>query len=219
MPQQSLASREMASLLGVLAHPHRIRIVEELRAGELDVNSLQSILGGKPFAGIAAPVGVAFAPDCGGAAGRPARFLPAAARWLGEVAGERPGICGARAAVGPGHSRGGGCEPGDLVGGDRAGERRVTERTLGRLGEMGVGFPRIRVSGWYSSVRFPEKAVSTTLEEYPKMLRSLYLITGTGVSLLAADLSANAEVFGEGGGWAMAAIGAALVLQRRIRRG
>lgn len=35
----------MAELLGVLAHPHRVRIVEELRAGEKDVNSLQVILG------------------------------------------------------------------------------------------------------------------------------------------------------------------------------
>jgi DNA-binding transcriptional ArsR family regulator len=35
----------MASLLGVLAHPHRVRIIEELRNGELDVNSLQDILG------------------------------------------------------------------------------------------------------------------------------------------------------------------------------
>ena len=34
----------MASLLGVLAHPHRVRIVEELRAGEKDVNTLQDIL-------------------------------------------------------------------------------------------------------------------------------------------------------------------------------
>jgi len=34
----------MASLLGVLAHPHRVRIIEELRNGEMDVNSLQDIL-------------------------------------------------------------------------------------------------------------------------------------------------------------------------------
>lgn len=44
MPQRFVVSREMATLLGVLAHPHRIRIVEELRTGELDVNSLQDIL-------------------------------------------------------------------------------------------------------------------------------------------------------------------------------
>ena len=44
MPQRLVVSREMAALLGVLAHPHRVRIVEELRTGELDVNSLQDIL-------------------------------------------------------------------------------------------------------------------------------------------------------------------------------
>jgi DNA-binding transcriptional ArsR family regulator len=44
MPQRLVVLREMATLLGVLAHPHRVRIVEELRAGELDVNSLQRIL-------------------------------------------------------------------------------------------------------------------------------------------------------------------------------
>jgi DNA-binding transcriptional ArsR family regulator len=31
--------------LGVLAHPHRIRIIEELRDGECDVKSLQETLG------------------------------------------------------------------------------------------------------------------------------------------------------------------------------
>ncbi len=45
MPLRSLVTKEMADLLGVLAHPHRIRIVEELREGELDVNSIQNILG------------------------------------------------------------------------------------------------------------------------------------------------------------------------------
>jgi len=34
----------MANLLGVLAHPHRVRIIQELRQGELDVNSLQEVL-------------------------------------------------------------------------------------------------------------------------------------------------------------------------------
>lgn len=32
-------------MLGALSHPHRIRIVEELRSAELDVNSIQQILG------------------------------------------------------------------------------------------------------------------------------------------------------------------------------
>ncbi len=45
MPNRSLVSKELAQLLSVLAHPHRIRIVEELRDKELDVNGLQSILG------------------------------------------------------------------------------------------------------------------------------------------------------------------------------
>lgn len=45
MPSRAIVTKEMADLLGVLAHPHRIRIVEELQRGELDVNSLQAILG------------------------------------------------------------------------------------------------------------------------------------------------------------------------------
>ncbi|MFN3323752.1 MAG: ArsR/SmtB family transcription factor [Bryobacteraceae bacterium] len=45
IPARVLATQELAKLLGVLAHPHRIRIVEELRHRELDVNSLQKILG------------------------------------------------------------------------------------------------------------------------------------------------------------------------------
>lgn len=31
-------------MLGALSHPHRIRIVEELKSGEMDVNSLQRVL-------------------------------------------------------------------------------------------------------------------------------------------------------------------------------
>lgn len=45
MPNRLLITKELAKLLGVLGHPHRIRIVEELRNRELDVNSLQQILG------------------------------------------------------------------------------------------------------------------------------------------------------------------------------
>ena len=45
MPTRSFVTSEMAELLGVLAHPQRIRIVEELRKVEMDVNSLQAILG------------------------------------------------------------------------------------------------------------------------------------------------------------------------------
>jgi len=44
MPERALISKELAVLLGVLAHPHRIRIIEELRSGELDVNTLQAEL-------------------------------------------------------------------------------------------------------------------------------------------------------------------------------
>jgi DNA-binding transcriptional ArsR family regulator len=44
MPYRSVVSRELAELLGVLAHPHRLRIVEELRGRELDVGSLKGLL-------------------------------------------------------------------------------------------------------------------------------------------------------------------------------
>lgn len=44
MPQRALTAKLLAELLGVLAHPHRVRIVEELRNGEMDVNSLQAVL-------------------------------------------------------------------------------------------------------------------------------------------------------------------------------
>ena len=45
MPHRALVSKELAELLGVLSHPHRIRIIQELRDGEHDVNSLQTALG------------------------------------------------------------------------------------------------------------------------------------------------------------------------------
>lgn len=45
MPHRVIVAKELAELLGVLAHPQRIRIVEELRDGERDVNSLQAALG------------------------------------------------------------------------------------------------------------------------------------------------------------------------------
>ncbi|MDF1661007.1 MAG: metalloregulator ArsR/SmtB family transcription factor [Planctomycetota bacterium] len=44
MPARDLVTKELASLLGVFSHPHRIRIVEELRSGEHDVNALQELL-------------------------------------------------------------------------------------------------------------------------------------------------------------------------------
>ena len=45
MPHRVLVTKELAEFLGVLSHSHRIRIVEELRDGEHDVNSLQKALG------------------------------------------------------------------------------------------------------------------------------------------------------------------------------
>jgi len=45
MPHRTLVTKELAELFGVLSHPHRIRIIEELRDGEHDVNSLQTALG------------------------------------------------------------------------------------------------------------------------------------------------------------------------------
>ena len=44
MPQRTLVTKELADFLGVLAHPRRVRIIEELRDEERDVNSLQSAL-------------------------------------------------------------------------------------------------------------------------------------------------------------------------------
>ena len=40
MPYRLLAARELAEFLRALAHPRRIQILEELRAGERDVASL-----------------------------------------------------------------------------------------------------------------------------------------------------------------------------------
>lgn len=45
MPHRALVTKELADFLGVLSHPHRIRIIEELRDGEHDVNSLKEALG------------------------------------------------------------------------------------------------------------------------------------------------------------------------------
>jgi DNA-binding transcriptional ArsR family regulator len=45
VPYRAVVTRELADLFGVLSHPHRIRIIEELREGERDVNSLAEILG------------------------------------------------------------------------------------------------------------------------------------------------------------------------------
>lgn len=45
MPARVTVSRELSSLFAVLANPHRVRLVEELREGEVDVNGLQKALG------------------------------------------------------------------------------------------------------------------------------------------------------------------------------
>jgi len=45
MPVRDIASRELAKLFAVFAHPDRVRIIEELGVGEKDVNSIQAVLG------------------------------------------------------------------------------------------------------------------------------------------------------------------------------
>ena len=44
MAWRAFLTKEMSDFLAVLAHPHRVRIVQELRSGELDVNSIQAVL-------------------------------------------------------------------------------------------------------------------------------------------------------------------------------
>ena len=45
MPHRALVTKELAEFLGALSHPHRIRIIEELRNGERNVNALKEALG------------------------------------------------------------------------------------------------------------------------------------------------------------------------------
>lgn len=45
MPYRKIVSKQLSDLLKALAHPHRLQIVEELGSREVDVNSLQEILG------------------------------------------------------------------------------------------------------------------------------------------------------------------------------
>jgi DNA-binding transcriptional ArsR family regulator len=45
VPARAAVSRELAHLFGVLANAHRIRIIQELGGGEVDVNGLQQALG------------------------------------------------------------------------------------------------------------------------------------------------------------------------------
>ena len=45
MPYRKVATNELAKLLGVLSNPYRIRILEELRDGELRVGEIQERIG------------------------------------------------------------------------------------------------------------------------------------------------------------------------------
>jgi DNA-binding transcriptional ArsR family regulator len=45
MPSRHLIAKELAALFNVFSNPDRVRIVEELRDGERDVNALQAMLG------------------------------------------------------------------------------------------------------------------------------------------------------------------------------
>lgn len=45
MPTRTIAARELAKFFGLFSHPDRVRIVEELRDRERDVNALQEALG------------------------------------------------------------------------------------------------------------------------------------------------------------------------------
>ncbi len=44
MPQRAILARELAELLKVIAHPDRVRLIEELRNGGLDVSALSERL-------------------------------------------------------------------------------------------------------------------------------------------------------------------------------
>ncbi len=45
MPSRNIVARELAELFKVLGHPDRVRLIEELRDGHSDVNSLADALG------------------------------------------------------------------------------------------------------------------------------------------------------------------------------
>ncbi len=44
MPSRMMAARELADIFKILAHPDRIRVIEELGRGEKDVNTLVELL-------------------------------------------------------------------------------------------------------------------------------------------------------------------------------
>lgn len=45
MPYRQVATKQLAKLLSVLSNPYRIRIIEELRSGELKVGEIQERIG------------------------------------------------------------------------------------------------------------------------------------------------------------------------------
>ncbi|CAN5498565.1 hypothetical protein BH10CYA1_BH10CYA1_61650 [soil metagenome] len=50
MPYRAVVSAELAKLFGVLSHPMRVRIIEELRREDLTVTALKDVLGITPAA-------------------------------------------------------------------------------------------------------------------------------------------------------------------------
>jgi len=45
MPERKIVARELAEILSVIAHPARVRIIEELGQGEKDVSELVELIG------------------------------------------------------------------------------------------------------------------------------------------------------------------------------
>lgn len=45
MPSRQVVAKELSEIFKVIAHPDRIRLIEELRSGEKDVNTLGGTLG------------------------------------------------------------------------------------------------------------------------------------------------------------------------------
>lgn len=44
MPSRALVAKELAEIFKIIAHPDRVRIIEELRGGEKDVNTIVELL-------------------------------------------------------------------------------------------------------------------------------------------------------------------------------
>lgn len=44
MPARAVIAKELAELIGAMAHPHRLRMLLELHEGEKDVNTIQQLL-------------------------------------------------------------------------------------------------------------------------------------------------------------------------------